>query len=107
MQSNLKSSFEKEVLRKLTQKTTGGQNEEAVLRRAFKYFDIDNSGNVNMQEFQKAVEKVGILIPTLQDLQVIFNCYDVDGSGHLDYNEFAAIVTGKKTVNTAKPMAQQ
>jgi Ca2+-binding EF-hand superfamily protein len=100
-------SFEKEVLRKLTQKTTGGQNEETVLRRAFKYFDTDNSGSVNMQEFQKAVEKVGILIPTFQDLQVIFNIYDVNQNGDLDYNEFASIVTGRSQVSGATPRASQ
>jgi Ca2+-binding EF-hand superfamily protein len=37
-----------------------------VLQKAFKYFDLNNSGNVEPDEFAKAIEKIGIMIPTKQ-----------------------------------------
>ena len=36
--------FEKELREKLSQKASGMQNEEAVLTRAMKFFDLDNDG---------------------------------------------------------------
>ena len=59
-------SFEKELLKKLSQKSSGNQNEEVVLMRAFKYFDLNNNGIVEPDEFAKAIEKIGIMIPTRQ-----------------------------------------
>lgn len=34
--------------------------------RAFKYFDLNNNGIVEPDEFAKAIEKIGIMIPTRQ-----------------------------------------
>jgi len=59
-------SFEKELLKKLSQKAAGNQSEEQVLMKAFKYFDLNNNGVVEPEEFAKAIEKVGIMIPTKQ-----------------------------------------
>ena len=42
------------------------QNEEAVLLKCFKYFDLNNNGTVEPDEFEKAVEKIGIMIPSKQ-----------------------------------------
>ncbi len=58
----LKASFEKEVKNKLAQKAT--VSEEQVLMKAFKYFDLNDSGEVEPDEFAKAIEKIGIMIPT-------------------------------------------
>ena len=57
---------EKTLKTKLAQKASGGTNEEAVLLKAFKYFDLNNNGTVEPDEFAKAVEKIGIMIPTRQ-----------------------------------------
>jgi len=73
---SLRLSFEKELKNKLAQKTTGAQSEEAVLKKAFKYFDLNNNGTVEPDEFAKAIEKIGILIPTKSDLDTLFNLYD-------------------------------
>ena len=59
-------SFEKTLKQKLAQKATGNANEETVLLKAFKYFDLNNNGTVEPDEFAKAVEKIGIMIPTRQ-----------------------------------------
>ena len=60
------NSFEKTLKQKLAQKSGGTTNEETVLMKAFKYFDLNNNGSVEPDEFAKAVEKIGIMIPTRQ-----------------------------------------
>lgn len=34
--------------------------------KSFKYFDLNNNGTVEPDEFAKAIEKIGIMIPTKQ-----------------------------------------
>jgi len=48
----------------LSQKAGGNQSEEQVLLKCFKYFDLNNNGTVEPEEFAKAIEKIGIIIPT-------------------------------------------
>ena len=57
-------SFERELKNKLSEKTRGAQSEEAVLMKSFKYFDLNDNGIVEPDEFAKAIEKIGIQIPT-------------------------------------------
>ena len=53
-------------------------------------------GTCEPEEFQKAIEKIGVTIPTKKDLEMLFKYYDTDGSGALDYKEFSAILLGKE-----------
>ena len=62
----LSLSFERELKNKLAEKTKGAQSEESVLKKAFKYFDLNDNGTVEPDEFAKAIEKIGIQIPTKQ-----------------------------------------
>merc|ERR1711935_1243030 len=63
---HLKASFERELKNKLSEKTRGAQSEAQVLMKAFKYFDLNDNGVVEPDEFAKAIEKIGIQIPTRQ-----------------------------------------
>ena len=60
----LSFSFERELKNKLAEKTRGAQSEEAVLLKSFKYFDLNDNGVVEPDEFAKAIEMIGIQIPT-------------------------------------------
>ena len=42
--------------------------------KAFKYFDLNNNGIVEPEEFAKAIEKIGIMIPTKQVTNFLFSC---------------------------------
>lgn len=53
-------------------------------------------GTCEPDEFQKAIEKIGVTIPSKKDLQMLFAYYDTDGSGSLDYKEFTAILLDKE-----------
>ena len=59
---------------KLGEKTKGAQSEQQVLMKAFKYFDLNDNGTVEPDEFAKAIEKIGIQIPTQK---VSFNSFPV------------------------------
>jgi len=50
------------------QKIFGRLDEETLITRAFKFFDLNNDGTVNQAEFGKSMEKLGVFIPTLNDL---------------------------------------
>ena len=51
-------------------------------------------GTCEPDEFKKAIEKIGVAIPTQKDLMMLFNYYDTDKSGALDYKEFTQILLG-------------
>lgn len=56
--------FEANLKQKLQQKSNSQTSEEQVLLKAFKFFDTNNSGTLDAAEFAKAIEKIGIMIPT-------------------------------------------
>ena len=91
----IRTQFENELRQKLSQKSTAHISEETVLIRSFKYFDLDNSEAVSYDEWKKALEKIGMVLPSDQAMQDLFRFYDTDHSGELDYKEFAAIITGE------------
>jgi Ca2+-binding EF-hand superfamily protein len=97
--SNYRAQFENELREKLTQKSTAHMSEETVLLRAFKYFDLDNSGCVSLNEWVKAIEKIGVVVENPQLLEQLFRIYDTDRSGELDYQEFAASIFGAQSAS--------
>merc|ERR1719506_577429 len=78
------AELEKSIRTKIEQRTSGGP---FALRKAFKYFDRDGSGDIDPDEFKNAMLHFGL---TFTDRQVmaIFGTYDDDDSGSLDYYEF-------------------
>ena len=65
-------------------RSTGGA---FAIRKAFKLFDADGSGDIDPDEFKLAMLSFGL---TFTDRQVLalFGSYDDDCSGALDYYEF-------------------
>ena len=101
-----REKFEKELVLKLQQKSTAHISEETILMRSFKYFDLDNSGFVSFEEWVRAIEKIGVVLPDGINLREIFTAYDSDSSGELDYREFIAGVFGENS-NAGKFLAPQ
>ena len=91
----LKNGFETALRVKLSQKSMASQGEETILLRNFKYFDSDNDGFISLNEWFKAVEKIGVVVPSLGDLEQLFCVYDLDGDGKIDYREFVNILYGR------------
>ena len=88
----MRIGFEVALKDKLAQKTSTFQNAEAVLLKSFKHFDKDEDGCVDLDEWGKAVEKIGIVIRSPEDLQHLFTYYDTQQTGKLNYKEFAGIL---------------
>lgn len=55
--------------------------------KAFKYFDLNNNGTVEPDEFAKAIEKIGIMIPTRQVSLLTFHSYLLSSLSFLRFNK--------------------
>lgn len=95
---------------KLLQKSNIMQSEEAVLMRSSKHFDYDNDGKLTMGEWFKSIEKIGVVVPSVEDLKRLFQIYDSDHDGMIDYKEFANSIfrpNAEKPVSKDKPSPEQ
>jgi len=88
----MKAAFEKEIRNKLALKSNGKTGDEVILLKAFKYFDLDNSGECDKDEFLKALNKIGITGFNDSKLLELFDVYDENKNGSLDYKEFTKVV---------------
>ena len=103
----MRLGFEMALKNKLAQKTSSFQTEETVLMKSFRHFDTDADGFVNMNEWFKGVEKIGVVVPTLEDLKQLFAYYDTDKDGKMDYREFSdAIFRRRPATVQATPAVQ-
>ena len=57
------------------------------LRKAFKYFDKDNSGDIDPDEFLAAMDWFGLQF-TEDCVMALYGIYDTDRGGSLGYAEF-------------------
>lgn len=56
------SSFEKDLLNKLSFKASAKISNDALLLKTFKFFDLNNAGWVPRSEFFRAIAKAGVVI---------------------------------------------
>jgi len=76
--------LELSIRMKIDQRTAGGP---MALRKAFKYFDADASGDIDPDEFYAAMRAFGLEF-TEEQVLALFGYYDVDRDGGLSYYEF-------------------
>jgi len=91
----LRESFESEIKNKIEQKSKPPNTSETYTIKAFKFFDLMNTGYVNCDNFIKAIQKCG----SSQDVNTIemaFNYYDLDRDGKLNYFQFISSIFGTK-----------
>jgi len=69
---------------KIDQRTTGGP---MALRKSFKFFDTDGSGDIDPDEFYAAMHAFGLEF-TEDQVLALFGHYDSDADGALSYYEF-------------------
>lgn len=84
----------------LVARTTAQVNEHRILRKSFATFDRDCSGSIDIGEFRKALEGLGLHIRgvglpgrggiDVEVVQALFDRVDTDGSGQIDYDEFSS-----------------
>lgn len=78
-----------EMMSKHTAETVD-QTEE--MREAFKIFDRDGNGYIDLKELKTVVMRMGEPL-TMTDAEELFSAADTDGDGKLDYNEFVRMIT--------------
>ncbi|EYC33922.1 hypothetical protein Y032_0001g165 [Ancylostoma ceylanicum] len=67
------------------------QEELQEFAQAFKMFDKDGNGTMNIKELGVAMRTLG-MNPTEEELQNMVNEYDVDGNGKIDFGEFCKMM---------------
>jgi len=72
------------IRNKIDQRTAGGP---MALRKAFKFFDTDASGDIDPDEFYAAMHAFGLEF-TEDQVLALFGYYDIDRDGSLSYYEF-------------------
>ena len=101
-----KEKFIKVLKNKLNQKCYGNTSEETVLIRAFKYFDLDNTGFSDIDTFLSTVRKVGITSLNDDEIAEIFSSFDEEKKGEIDYREFVSELFEKKSLSKKKKSPQ-
>ena len=97
-----KEQFIKELKNKLSQKSYGSTIEEIVLLRAFKYFDLKNTGFCTKDVFTRTMLKIGITSLTDDEISQLFSQFNPNKDGLLDYKEFVSNLYSNKSITSKK-----
>ena len=97
-----KEQFIKELKNKLSQKSFGSTIEEIVLLRAFKYFDLKNTGFCTKDVFTRTMLKIGITGLTEDEVSQLFYQFNPNKDGLLDYKEFVSNLYSNKSITSKK-----
>ena len=92
------------ILRKNIYQKSSGVSEDKTLKKAFKQFDTDGSGEVSFREFLLAMERFGLSVTKPGDrggggvppevMRGLFDRYNADQSEAISYSEFSAGLYG-------------
>lgn len=75
------------------------------MQRQFKIIDDNNSGNIDIYEFKKAIKDFRVDLND-NEIQEVFRTFDRDGSGAIDYDEFVRGVRGPMNIFRQKIVKQ-
>ena len=64
------------------------KTEEQILYQQFKFYDLDSSGFCTLQNFIKANDRLGVVLPKLENFEIIFNYFSEPETSLLNYRKF-------------------
>ena len=67
-------------------------------QQAFKLFDKDGGGSIDVEELKEAMEALG-QTPTVEQIQIMVDEVDEDGSGEIEFDEFLGLMS-KQMLNS-------
>ena len=67
---------------------------EAELREAFKVFDNDGNGYINVDELRQVMTNLGERLSD-EEVEMMIKEADIDGDGLVNYEEFIAMMSAK------------
>ena len=65
------------------------KTEEQILYQQFKFYDLESSGFCNLQNFIKANDRLGVVLPNIENFEIIFNYFADKESTLLNYRKFS------------------
>ena len=83
-----KYSYIKELKNKIELKMIPNKTEEQILYQQFKFYDLDSSGFCNLQNFIKANDRLGVVLPKIENFEIIFNYFADSETSLLNYRKF-------------------
>ena len=92
--NGLLNRFNNEVQNKVELKMVPNKTEEQVLNSFFKFYDLQGTGTCNLTNFIKSMERLGVILPRISDIESIFNYYS-NNSGVLNYKDFSRLIYDK------------
>lgn len=81
--------LEQDLKAKLSQRVTVRQSPEQCLFKSFKFFDVSDSGLLNLSQCSRALEKIGLSC-SAAELEQWFRHYDDDNDGRVNYKALCA-----------------
>lgn len=85
-----------EFVEMMTKQNLENVDQTAEIKEAFKMFDRDGNGYIDMKELRMVITRIGQPL-TAEDADELMKDADLDGNGKLDYNEFARMITETTT----------
>ena len=64
------------------------KTEEQILYQQFKFYDLDSSGFCNLQNFIKTNDRLGVVLPRVENFELIFNFFCDGETSLLNYRKF-------------------
>ena len=64
------------------------KTEEQILYQQFKFYDLDSSGFCSLQNFIKANDRLGVVLPKVENFEIVFNYFADQETSLLNYRKF-------------------
>ena len=100
---DIKEDFEDVLHKKLSKRSKSKNSEIQLLVNAFRFYDLDDKGIINKEDFSKVFGRIGLNGYSQNHLYQIFDIYDVNGVGYLDYINLIEYLYG---LSTFQPLTQ-
>ena len=78
------------------------KTEEQILYKQFKFYDLDGSGLITLQNFINSNDKLGVVLPQLENYEIIFNYFADPETSLLNYRKFIYDIFNFKSTNNQK-----
>ncbi len=92
MSGNLKQIFEYELHRKLSLRAKSTNSEMNLLISSFKFYDIDETGLITRENWNKVFNRIGLSGFSEYDFNELFDIFDPNKTGVINYKNFTQYI---------------